>query len=296
MSNEDQSNWRVTAGWGLVAGWVACTVLPFALPATGAGAAVLPLALLLMFAWTHGSVRYGARAIMLMFVAVVIVTNALENLSIATGVPFGFYEHQPSMGPKLFLVPMIVGPGYFSLCYLAWAAASALLNEADRDPNGSALLALAVLGAFIVTGVDAVVDPGGATVRHDWVYRYGGGYYGVPISNFGGWLVTSALAFLAGGWAMRRFGRPLRSGQSLGWWLQPAVLLILQPLPSLLSLLTVPARMEPDATGVRWNTGAIAEGTLVVGIVSCVAFGVSVVLQRWRHAASGALDRSPFDI
>lgn len=45
---------------------------------------------------------------------------------------------------------------------------------------------------FIVTSFDVVLDPG-AVLLGFWHYKEGGWFYGVPISNFAGWLVSGLI-------------------------------------------------------------------------------------------------------
>jgi uncharacterized membrane protein len=45
------------------------------------------------FALVHGAQRYGWRAIGIFIVAGLMISNMLENLSIATGFPFGHYHY-----------------------------------------------------------------------------------------------------------------------------------------------------------------------------------------------------------
>ena len=270
-------------GWLLVAGWAIVTIMAFTVPDFAAFAGTAQLALMLLFVGWHGTARYGAKGMATFAIAVIVIVNIFETASIATGFPFGFYEHQAAMGPKLGLVPIIIGPIYFVNGYVAWTLGNILLGEPDRDRGHGSLVALAIAAALIVTGWDAVVDPPGATALHSWIYRHGGGYYGVPLSNFGGWLLTTSIAFFVAGWLMRRFGTPPRTRQPLDWWLQPAALFAIQPLPAVLGLLLIPGRSETDAAGNVWNTAHIYEGTTVVGIVTCLAFGVIAGLAAMRQ-------------
>src|ERR1700694_5041353 len=70
---------------------------------------VVPLA----FALFHGAVRYQWSGILIFLVMCLVVSNVLENTSILTGFPFGHYYYTSGLGPKLFLVPLAIGPAYF---------------------------------------------------------------------------------------------------------------------------------------------------------------------------------------
>jgi len=69
---------------------------------------VVPLA----FALFHGAVRYKWSGIITFLVICLVVSNLLENTSILTGFPFGHYYYTDALGPKLFLVPLLIGLGF----------------------------------------------------------------------------------------------------------------------------------------------------------------------------------------
>ena len=65
---------------------------------------------------------------LIFFVITFIVSNFYENLSILTGFPFGHYHYTETLGPKLFLVPLLIAPAYFGCGYLAWSLAHVLVG------------------------------------------------------------------------------------------------------------------------------------------------------------------------
>src|SRR4051794_12173315 len=75
--------------------------------------------LLVAFALIHGGRRYGWSGILVFVVICLIVSNAFENLSILTGFPFGRYYYTDVLGPKLFLVPVLIGGAYAGAGYLS---------------------------------------------------------------------------------------------------------------------------------------------------------------------------------
>src|SRR5438128_12693638 len=76
----------------------------------------IPLVLLVSvaFALLHGAVHYRWSGMVTFIVICLVVSNILENTSILTGFPFGHYHYTDVLGPKLFLVPLVIGPAYFS--------------------------------------------------------------------------------------------------------------------------------------------------------------------------------------
>src|SRR3982075_1085972 len=91
----------------------------------------IPVVLLvtILFALIHGAVRYGWAGIVTFIVISLVVSNILENTSILTGFPFGHYHYTDLLGPKLFLVPLLIGPAYVATGYLAWVLSTALVGD-----------------------------------------------------------------------------------------------------------------------------------------------------------------------
>jgi putative membrane protein len=46
-----------------------------------------------------------------------------------------------------------------------------------------------LIASFIMVMWDLSMDPARATVNHAWIWHDGGGYFGVPFSNFLGWFL-----------------------------------------------------------------------------------------------------------
>src|ERR1700732_5270330 len=117
------------------------------------------------------------------------ISNVMENIGVLTGFPFGHYHYTDVLGPKLFLVPLLIGPAYFGTGYLSWVLASVLLctdQRRDRLPT----FVVPVIAAFIMVGWDLCFDPAASTIAHMWIWENGGGYFGVPLTNFLGWYLT----------------------------------------------------------------------------------------------------------
>src|SRR5262249_34883787 len=58
-------------------------------------------------------------------------------------------------------------------------------------------IALPIVAAFVMTQWDLILEPPSATVSKAWVWHDGGAFFGVPASNFFGWLLTSWIFFQA---------------------------------------------------------------------------------------------------
>lgn len=281
---------HVGLGWLLIAAWAVSMFAAAIWPSWGLAAFVLQVLLLTVFAFVHGAARYGKAAMLAFLIIMWAVVNALENLSIETGFPFGSFHHTAATGLKFFHVPLITGFAYFSAGYLAWVLANLILREPDRESGVVAMLSLPLVAMFIVTGWDACIDPIGGTVARNWVWAHGGGYFGVPLSNYLGWMLTTFVAFgLFSVYLQRRPASPHRF-QSRAWWLQPGVQFGIMSLQYPLNLLTLPDVPITDPAGGLWNTGDIYTGTTVVSMMTMMFVAVTCVLLAMRSG-----DRSDID-
>jgi uncharacterized membrane protein len=146
------------------------------------------VAALLASAWPEGGWR---RAIRFLIVASV-VSFLAEYASTHTPLPYGRYDYiAPTRTKELYLagVPLFVPVAFGSV---VWAGRACALSAA-RTRAGLALCA----GAF-ASAIDLVVDPMTLRGSH-WflgeLYRYhaGGVWFGIPWSNFAGWVLVSAI-------------------------------------------------------------------------------------------------------
>jgi putative membrane protein len=174
--------------WLLALGAIAAALVqPFVAPQAGPMPVFVSL---ILFSLVHGTLRYGGRHLVVFIVICLVVSNIYENVSILTGFPFGHYHY--TGGGKLFHVPMIIGPFYFAIGYSSWQVASILLDGADGQLRHRInLFALPVVAALVMTMFDLATDANASTIMHAWVWHDGGGFYGVPYTNFLGWALTT---------------------------------------------------------------------------------------------------------
>ncbi len=152
----------------------------------------LVTAILFILAILHGYKRYG-KNIAIFFIITWIVSFSLENLSIATGFPFGFYHYSPTLG--FLTVPLIIIFAYFSIGYLSWVLSHVLTGQYAKKLEGKQIFIVPFIAAFIMVMWDLTVDPISSTLQGLWVWTYPGAYFGVPLSNFFGWFLVVYLFF-----------------------------------------------------------------------------------------------------
>jgi hypothetical protein len=104
-------------------------------------------------------------------------------------VAIGHYHYTDVLGPKLFLVPVLIGPAYFATGYLAWVVGNVLVGELRRGSSLFTTKAVPFIAAFVMVRWDLTLDPRVATIQQQWIWEHGG-YFGVPLMNFVGWFIT----------------------------------------------------------------------------------------------------------
>jgi len=137
-----------------------------------------------------------------------------EKLSITTGFPYGWYYYiDDTSHQELWVwgVPFFDSLSYVFLTYCSYTTALFILSPLAT--KGADLITLEtrairhswaalVLGAFLQTFLDIIIDPV-ALQGNRWflgqIYGYyeAGLHFGVPISNYLGWLLTSFLLVAA---------------------------------------------------------------------------------------------------
>src|SRR5262249_41608578 len=157
-------------------------------------------------ALVHAGFFYGAKPAFVLFSICTAITFTVENVGVATGFPFGTYHFAIDAGlPRIGRIPIIVGPLWFGAGYFSWVVASIILDGADRRLDRPLnCIALPIVAAFITTQWDFVMDRSESTLAKVWIWHDGGADFGVPLSNYLGWLLTSWLFFQAFAYYLRR--------------------------------------------------------------------------------------------
>ncbi len=126
-----------------------------------------------------------------------LVALGAELLSTRVGVPFGLYHYTgETAGAELFLsnVPFFSPLSFPFLAYASVCLARRALGPGWAGSRAGRLRLVALSGA-LMTLLDVVIDPlavrgGRWFLGHIFFYPEGGIYFGVPLSNFAGWLLV----------------------------------------------------------------------------------------------------------
>ncbi len=139
------------------------------------------------------------------------------------GFLFGGYTYTAELQPQLLGVPLLIPLAWVMMLPPAWAAAAALLGKGARRR-----WAFALVSALALTAWDLLLDPQ-MVAWGFWSWNPPGGYFGIPWSNYLGWLVIAGtISFLVGGpdvpvspllliygltWSLQSLGQALFWGQ-----------------------------------------------------------------------------------
>lgn len=232
---------------------------------------VIPPAL---FALVHGTRLYRLRGF-LMFSGCCLLTGAVsESLSLGTGFPFGRYTFTSVMGPKILGLPILLVLAYLGIGYSSWILALLITRTTGHSPRAIPLFTLPALAAAVMTCWDLTMDPEWATLDRAWIWRRGGPWFGVPVSNYVGWLLTCFIFYLL-------FVLYLRLGpfqpepQKPGFWRSAAVLYAVCALGNLLILFQpmVPS-LVADPTGKIWQTSHILLACILCSLFAMLPIAV----------------------
>ncbi|MEF8780030.1 MAG: bisanhydrobacterioruberin hydratase [Haloferacaceae archaeon] len=118
-------------------------------------------------------------------------TYAIEYVGILTGWPYGYFEYGVSLGPMIGGVPVALPLFFVPLVANAYLLCLLLLGRWSNSTPAR----LGTVIAFVVA-MDVVLDPGAVSLGF-WGYDGGGPFYGVPVSNYLGWVLSATVAVVA---------------------------------------------------------------------------------------------------
>jgi putative membrane protein len=130
----------------------------------------------------------GVRRATLIVITVAAAAWAFEALGSKTGILFGAYHYTEALQPQLLGVPLLIPLAWLMMLPPSWAVAQLLTG-------GRSGLAFVTLSALAFTAWDLFLDP--QMVHWGlWIWDAPGApgaYFGIPLVNFAGWLLVSAL-------------------------------------------------------------------------------------------------------
>lgn len=127
---------------------------------------------------------WGWRRATVVFAVVALTSWLAEAVGTATGFPFGRYDYTDLLQPQFAHVPLVIPLAWMMMLPSAWAVAS--MVTARRD------VFFVVVSAAAMTAWDLFLDPQMVGWGF-WVWQDGGAYFGIPLINYAGWLLTAGV-------------------------------------------------------------------------------------------------------
>ena len=155
--------------------------------------------ILLLFSLTHALYALGWRNTLVFFALSGVISWTFEQVGVATGAIFGPYHYTDVLGVKLGHVPLLIPLAWFMMIYPSYVIANLIADDQPIGSRGSFkhIVWLSFLSAAVMTAWDLVVDPllSGPNMQA-WIWEQGGPYFGIPIQNYLGWMLTTFTVYL----------------------------------------------------------------------------------------------------
>lgn len=165
---------------------------------TWMGGALLIIQGTLMGGWLIAN--YGKHGL-LASLLILLSTWLIEHIGTTTGFPFGAYSYTDVLQPKIIgVVPLAIPFAWLLVVPSALGITEYLMRQRDNtqtlanpDAQSSRMLIKILAAASSAVLLDITIEPVSVHINDYWVWDVSGSYYGVPISNFVAWWLTSFL-------------------------------------------------------------------------------------------------------
>lgn len=275
--------------WSLVVAYAAYIALSVAGLLPLGVSLLIAVSLPAVFAILHGAVRYKWRGILAFVLITFVISSIFENVGVATGFPFGHYCYTKVLGQKLFYVPLLVAPAYFGTGYLSWMLASVIVGQVRRGGSRFTTIAVPFVASFIMVSWDVCFDPASSTLNKEWIWKNGGGYFGVPLTNYLGWFLTVYVLFQTFALYLRAKDRRDESDPPLAarYWWQAITFYGLIAVQFPLDFLVAEPGTMVDKTGTVWIIRDFRE-TAAIASLCTMFFAVAVASVKLLQERYGA--------
>lgn len=148
-------------------------------------AAILQASAVLLMVASAWGWRDALRALLI----VAFIGWSSEFIGHSTGIPFGAYDYTDILQPQLAGVPLLIPIAWFMLLPSSWVMAQHIVGERKTWRDRAFFV---VVSALALTAWDLFLDP--QMVAWDfWRWQNPEGYFGIPWSNYLGWLLVASL-------------------------------------------------------------------------------------------------------
>lgn len=256
--------------WFLIAAYFLFLVIKiFTATLSPSASIAINIALLVSITILHGRVQLGIKNLAIFFVIVFVISNIYENMSVMTGFPFGNYHHSESLGPKLFLIPIIIAPTYFVVGYFSWCLSLILLDVFGGKLSAARLWSVPLVASFVMTMWDLQIDSISSTVNQSWFWHDGGAFFGVPFENYMGWLLCTYSFFQVFALYLRFHASAdanFRQTKGNSHWYQAISIYAILSFPVMILPLLKADVLVTDMSGTQWSSMDMYESMALLTI------------------------------
>jgi Predicted membrane protein len=232
--------------WPLIGLFLILNLVTHFLPAGALSMTLNGVITLVIFATAilHSYERHGIKNSIVFVIVTWVVSNGLEALSIQTGFPFGHYYYTVPTA-RILNVPWIIMVAYFAMGYMSWTLAHVLTGQYTKKLHGVQVFLTPLIASFLMVMWDVVMDPVNSTLNKNWIWKDGGNYFGVPISNYFGWFFVVFVFFQIFALYLSKFDTAvIRTKESRSFFLEAAAVYGIQSLSMLLTSAMAGANKE----------------------------------------------------
>jgi hypothetical protein len=167
------------------------------------------------------------------------------------------------------------------------ASTHVLLDRYDDRLAGAEVVLVPALASFVMVMWDLCIDPASSTISGSWIWRDGGGYFGVPLVNFLGWYLCVFTIYLMFALYLQRSAEWTRA-TNLGdrsTWTLPALMYAAVMLPRLLEPAVSDSVQVTSNDGHVWWTGDIHAASALVALFTMLFVTVLALVRVSRNPA-----------
>ena len=166
------------------------------LPISGMCILITFLLSFFLFSLTHAAFCYGWRSALVFAVLTLIITLIFESIGVTTGIIYGRYYYTDFSGYKFFgLIPFYIPIAWFMMIYPSYVISGLIIPKHNKI---SLIYSIErwVMAGIVMTAWDLTMDPRLSTEWGFWVWIDKGVWFGVPIHNYIGWLITAITIYI----------------------------------------------------------------------------------------------------
>ncbi len=135
------------------------------------------------------------------------------------------------------------------------ALATILVGDVKRGADALSTFAT----PFIMVMWDLTLDPTASTIEKNWIWEQGGGFLGVPFSNYLGWFLTVYVFMQLFALYLRGSSHAAAVNLPRSYFAQAMLMYAIVAARFILAYLVYPSENVTDPAGVAWRTGDIYE-------------------------------------